>query len=157
MARATLRPFGPHPYEVPASMNVGRAIFLRATLFASYCLFLILVFWSSLVSLSHLALHNDYCTHILLIPFLSVFLVYLDRKRIFRSLTNKSSTFGERWSSCPEQDSIGREQGNCTSYYRVTTCRRPCFPLCCWSLPDLFSSSVEVFLKKRLSRFYFCS
>lgn len=58
----------------------------RAILFISFCVCIFIFFWSSLVSLFHLALQNDYCTHILIVPFISMFLVCLDRHRIFRSL-----------------------------------------------------------------------
>lgn len=59
--------------------------FGRTALFTAICLCLVVIFWSSLVSLFHLALQNDYCTHILLIPFVSAFLICMDRHRIFRS------------------------------------------------------------------------
>lgn len=56
----------------------------RAVAFALFCSFLIFAFWSQLVSLVDMALNTDYCTHILLIPFISTFLVCLDKKRIFQ-------------------------------------------------------------------------
>ena len=64
--------------------------FSRTTLFIAICLCLVVIFRSSLVSLFHLALQNDYCTHILLIPFVSAFLVCMDRHRIFRSAESSS-------------------------------------------------------------------
>jgi exosortase len=72
--------------EISIFGEIGASDVRRAILFASYCLSLGVILWSPLVSLFHLALQNDYCTHILLILPISVFLVWLDRKRIFLDL-----------------------------------------------------------------------
>lgn len=59
--------------------------FLRRTIgFGLICLLSTAVFWRPLVALFHLALQTDYCTHILSVPLVSIFFVYLHRERIFR-------------------------------------------------------------------------
>lgn len=58
----------------------------RVILFAAFCGCLAIVFGSPLVSLFHLALEKDYCTHILIIPATSVLLACLDRDQIFREV-----------------------------------------------------------------------
>lgn len=62
------------------------APFLRKAGFALFCCCLVVFFRDGLVSLFDLALHNDYSTHILLILPISVFFVWLDRKKIFLEL-----------------------------------------------------------------------
>jgi len=44
----------------------------------------LLLFRQTLSSLASLSLHDELASHILLIPLISAFLIYLDRKRIFR-------------------------------------------------------------------------
>ena len=67
----------------PASKGADRALLGGGILFAFFCLSLVLAFWPPLVSLFHLALQNDYCTHILFVPAVSASLIYLNRRRIF--------------------------------------------------------------------------
>jgi exosortase len=43
----------------------------------------LLLFWRTLSSLASLSFHDELASHILLIPFISAFLMYLERKRIF--------------------------------------------------------------------------
>jgi exosortase len=43
----------------------------------------LLLFWRTLSSLATLSLHDELASHVLLIPLISAFLIYLERKRIF--------------------------------------------------------------------------
>jgi exosortase len=45
----------------------------------------LLLFWRTLSGLASLSLHDEIASHILLIPVVSAFLIYLERKRIFRT------------------------------------------------------------------------
>jgi exosortase len=45
----------------------------------------VLLFWQPLVGLADLSLHDENSSHILLIPVISAFLIYLQRKRIFQA------------------------------------------------------------------------
>lgn len=57
--------------------------------FLLYGLWLILsvaLFWKALAALLHYSLGNDNASHIVLIPFISVWLMYFEYKRIFRQL-----------------------------------------------------------------------
>lgn len=76
----------PRSQYSPASNGADGTFFGGGILFAFFCLSLVLVFWSPLVSLFRLALQSDNCTHILLVPFVSLFLIYLDRRRVFQNL-----------------------------------------------------------------------
>lgn len=74
--------------EAAASFPTDDMVLRRTIVFAAIGLVSIAVFRHSLVALFHLALQNDYCTHILLVPFISIFLVYLHRERIFGRLAS---------------------------------------------------------------------
>lgn len=69
--------------EAPGSHPGDQVVLRRTISFALICLLAIAAFWRPLVALFHLALQNDYCTHILLVPLVSIFLIYLHRERIF--------------------------------------------------------------------------
>jgi exosortase len=56
----------------------------RWLLFSLWIACSVAVFWHSLGALLHYALGNDDASHILLIPFISAWLLFVDRKRIFR-------------------------------------------------------------------------
>src|SRR5579872_5090967 len=45
----------------------------------------LLVFWRPFSDLASLSFHDELASHILLIPLISVFLIWLDRKRVFRT------------------------------------------------------------------------
>ncbi|HUZ05687.1 MAG TPA: exosortase/archaeosortase family protein [Acidobacteriaceae bacterium] len=60
---------------------------MRSTIwFAAYAATCLLVFWVPLRSLAQLALSSDTYSHILIIPFISIFLVFIERERLFRTL-----------------------------------------------------------------------
>jgi exosortase len=59
--------------------------------FAGYAVICIAVFWSPLQSLANLALANDAYSHILIVPFVSAVLIWMERKRLFR-IPGKSPT-----------------------------------------------------------------
>lgn len=63
-------------------------ILRRITGFVVIGLLSIALFWRPLIALFHMALQNDYCTHILLVPSVSLFLVYLHRERIFHRIAS---------------------------------------------------------------------
>ena len=54
--------------------------------FELFLFLLVVIFLFPLASLLRVALHNDSCTHIPLVPIISALLIYLGRKRIFRDL-----------------------------------------------------------------------
>jgi exosortase len=58
-------------------------LFRSHLIFGSILLASVGFFWKSLASLLSFSLHNESCSHIILIPFVSAFLLYVERKRIF--------------------------------------------------------------------------
>jgi exosortase len=60
--------------------------------FVAYTAATALVFLSPLRSLIHVALSSDTYSHILIVPFISIFLVWIERERLFKTLgRNRSS------------------------------------------------------------------
>lgn len=64
----------------------------RALGFALFLLLLVAIFWSQLASLVGLTLHDDSSTHILFIPAIAMFLIYLSRKRVFHDTKSSCAT-----------------------------------------------------------------
>ena len=58
----------------------------------AYTAAIALIFLAPLRSLTHLALASDTYSHILLIPFVSIALLWMDRNRLFKSLTRSTSS-----------------------------------------------------------------
>jgi exosortase len=50
-----------------------------------FWVFSLILFWRPLTSLARLSFHDELASHVLLIPLISAFLLYLDRKRIFQA------------------------------------------------------------------------
>ncbi len=60
---------------------------MRSTIwFSAYAAACLLVFWAPLRSLAQLALASDTYSHILIVPFVSIFLVFIEREKLFRTL-----------------------------------------------------------------------
>ncbi len=65
--------------------------FARNTIwFAAYAIACAVVFWSPLRGLTQLALGSDEYSHILIVPFVSIVLVWMERERLFRILKRSS-------------------------------------------------------------------
>ena len=66
---------------------------MRSTIwFAAYATACAVAFWASLRSLVQLALASDEYSHILIVPFISIVLVWMERERLFQTLEpNRSS------------------------------------------------------------------
>ncbi len=64
----------------------------RNLAFALFVILSLVAFWQPVGSLVHLSLQLDYCSHILIIPFLSALLIYWQRKPIFAQV---HSSFAE--------------------------------------------------------------
>jgi exosortase len=58
----------------------------RHILFALFLLAALSPFWSSLRALAKLGLEQDYCSQVLVVPFVTLLLIYWQRKRVFREL-----------------------------------------------------------------------
>jgi exosortase len=68
--------------DASSKENAGRSL-----LFSLWIVFSITLFSSHLLALVRFALDNDNASHIVLIPFVSAWLMYLERKRIFTRLS----------------------------------------------------------------------
>lgn len=67
-----------------ATPKTFRSPFVRAHLiFALFLLAAVGLFWKSLTMLITYSLNNESCSHIVLIPFVTAYLLFLERKRIF--------------------------------------------------------------------------
>ena len=66
---------------------------MRSTIwFAAYATACAVAFWAPLRSLMQLALASDEYSHILIVPFISIFLVWMERERLFQTPeSNRSS------------------------------------------------------------------
>jgi exosortase len=64
----------------------------RNLLFALFLLATLVAFWPSVNALVHAGLKHDYCSQILIIPFLTAFLAYWRRDSIFREIQNGVGT-----------------------------------------------------------------
>lgn len=60
----------------------------RWVLFGLWLLASVAISWKALDSLLHYSLGNDDASHILLIPPISLFLIFIDRRQIFRQLSS---------------------------------------------------------------------
>jgi exosortase len=67
---------------------ISKQIRLRVFYFAGFVLASVLVFWRSLSMLVQYSLEHEFCSHILLIAPLSLFLLYRDRTKIFLRLSS---------------------------------------------------------------------
>lgn len=65
----------PYPLSVMAPHTCAIALWFLS----------VLLFWQPLVGLLNLAVHDENSSHVLVIPLISVFLLWLQRKRLFRS------------------------------------------------------------------------
>jgi hypothetical protein len=67
-------------------LTISRRLTAHGLWFGIFFILSLLPFWRPLNALLHLSLHDDRYSHILLIPLMSVSLVYLRRERIFAFL-----------------------------------------------------------------------
>ncbi len=73
-------PLGKRP---PASRVQARHPALRHIAFAGFVAAGVLLYWGPLVKLSRLSMHNELYSHFLLIPFVSLFFLYVQHTRCF--------------------------------------------------------------------------
>ncbi len=64
----------------------------RTIWFAAYVAACLLAFWVPLRSLVQLALSSDTYSHILIVPFVSIFLVFIERDKVFQTLRRSASS-----------------------------------------------------------------
>lgn len=67
-----------------AEVRIGPRLFLFCGL---WLILSIAIFWKSCVALVRFSLVNDNASHVVLIPFISAWLIYFERKRIFRPVS----------------------------------------------------------------------
>src|SRR5580658_3276716 len=58
----------------------------RHAYFLVFILVSILASWKTFSSLIVFSLHHEFSSHVILIPFISAYLLYIERNRIFRSI-----------------------------------------------------------------------
>jgi exosortase len=70
------------------ALNPGPSLQTRLLLFLAWLLCSVAVSWHALVSLLHYSLGNDDASHIFLIPFVSLWLIFSERQRVFSNLSS---------------------------------------------------------------------
>jgi exosortase len=78
---------------IKITMHIARQITLRNILFLFFNIVAIIIFYAPMMDLIALSLHNEHYSHIILIPLISGYFMYLRKKAIF-SDTNYSYTAG---------------------------------------------------------------
>src|SRR5215470_7283131 len=75
--------------DTPADSSDSRGRIARSLLFALIVALTLAMSWTSLTILLRLSFREDQYSHILLIPLISAYLFYLERKRIFSCLSTQ--------------------------------------------------------------------
>jgi exosortase len=73
----------------PSSQTLGNAAGIMKTRHAYFLVFIlvsVLASWKTFGSLIVFSLHHEFSSHVILIPFISAYLLYTERNRIFRSV-----------------------------------------------------------------------
>src|SRR5215467_8897513 len=75
--------------DTPADSSASRDRIARSLLFALIVALTLVMSWTSLTTLLRLSFREEQYSHILVIPQISAFLFYLERRRIFSHLASQ--------------------------------------------------------------------